>query len=98
VQATPLGRLGEEVIPAEALAGRGVVLDVVYAPRPTPLRLAAAAHGVAALSGFDLLLAQAALQFRILTGRDADLDAMAAAGRSWWTGRGQDAAWDAAAP
>jgi shikimate 5-dehydrogenase len=36
------------------------VLDVVYDPRPTPLASAAAHSGIVAVSGFDLLLHQAA--------------------------------------
>lgn len=45
-----------------------VLFDAVYDPWPTPLATAAAANGVAVVSGFDLLLAQALGQFEQFTG------------------------------
>jgi shikimate dehydrogenase len=79
VQATPLGRLGEEVLPAAALTGR-VVVDAAYRlPGPTPLAAAAAARGLAVADGVALLLAQAAPQFRHLTGREIAPEVLAAA-------------------
>jgi shikimate dehydrogenase len=59
------------------------VLDVVYHPWPTPLAAAAARSGLTVVSGFDLLLHQAARQVELMTGRaSAPLEAMRAAGRS----------------
>jgi len=59
------------------------VLDVVYHPWPTPLAAAAARSGLTVVSGFDLLLHQAARQVELMTGRaPAPLEAMRAAGRS----------------
>jgi shikimate dehydrogenase len=59
------------------------VLDVVYHPWPTPLALAAAQSGVTVVSGFDLLLHQAARQVELMTGLEpAPLDPMRAAGQS----------------
>ena len=59
------------------------VLDVVYHPWPTPLAAAAARSGVVVVSGFDLLLHQAARQVELMTGLEpAPLAAMRAAGRS----------------
>ena len=59
------------------------VLDVVYHPWPTPLAAAAARSGVTVVSGFDLLLHQAARQVELITRREpAPLEAMRAAGRS----------------
>lgn len=59
------------------------VLDVVYAPWPTPLALAAARAGTVVVSGFDLLLHQAARQVELMTGiKPAPLDRMRAAGRA----------------
>jgi shikimate dehydrogenase len=56
------------------------VLDVVYAPWPTQLAVAAAKAGVPVASGADLLLHQAARQVELMTGRaPAPLDAMRAA-------------------
>jgi shikimate dehydrogenase len=58
------------------------VLDVVYDPWPTPLAAAAARSGIVVVSGFDLLLHQAARQVELMTGRSAPLEAMRAAGQS----------------
>ena len=64
-----------------AAAGRaGVVFEVVYDPWPTPLAVAAADAGRTLVSGLDLLVHQAALQVPLMTGRDAPLEAMRAAG------------------
>ncbi len=63
-------------------AHAGVLLDVVYAGWPTPLARAAAAAGMTVVPGLDMLVHQAAEQFRLFTGHDAPLDAMAAAGRA----------------
>jgi shikimate dehydrogenase len=58
------------------------VFDVVYDPWPTPLADAAAAAGAEVISGFELLLHQAAGQFELMTGhRPAPLEAMRAAGQ-----------------
>jgi shikimate dehydrogenase len=55
------------------------VLDVVYAPWPTPLAAAAAAAGATVISGALLLLHQAALQVQLMTSCAAPVDAMRAA-------------------
>jgi shikimate dehydrogenase len=55
------------------------VLDVVYRPWPTVLATAAAAGGATVVSGAVMLLHQAAEQVRLMTGRDAPVDAMRAA-------------------
>jgi shikimate dehydrogenase len=57
-----------------------IVLDVVYHPWPTPLATAASAAGSVAVSGFELLLHQAARQAELMTGRPAPVAAMRAAG------------------
>jgi len=54
-----------------------VLFEVVYDPWPTPL--VAAARG-SVVSGLDLLVHQAVLQFELFTGQAAPLDAMRAAG------------------
>jgi 3-dehydroquinate dehydratase/shikimate dehydrogenase len=82
VQATPAGRNGEEVLHRRHLDGR-LVLDAAYGAEPTPLVRAARARGLAVADGFDLLDAQAALQFERLTGKTAPGDAMAAALVPW---------------
>lgn len=58
---------------------RGVLLDVVYDPRPTALQSAWAALGAETLGGERMLLHQAAEQVRLMTGRPAPLEAMDAA-------------------
>ena len=59
------------------------VLDVVYYPWPTPLAIAAAQSGLVVVSGFDLLLHQAARQVELMTGiKPAPLDDMRAAGQT----------------
>jgi len=58
------------------------VLDVVYAPWPTPLAEAAAAAGAVVASGFAMLLHQAAAQVELMTGKPAPLEAMRAAGEA----------------
>ena len=63
-----------------------VVLDVVYAPWPTPFAAAALAAGARVESGLEMLLHQAAAQVELMTGKPgpvvemrAALDAAAAA-------------------
>ncbi|MEJ7795419.1 MAG: shikimate dehydrogenase [Nocardioides sp.] len=55
-----------------------VVFEVVYDPWPTPL--AASAADRVLVTGLDLLVHQAALQFELFTGQPAPLAAMRAAG------------------
>jgi shikimate dehydrogenase len=59
------------------------VLDVVYHPWPTPLAQSAARSGAAVVSGFDLLLHQAARQVELMTGiKPAPLAPMRTAGQA----------------
>ncbi len=63
--------------------GPSAVLDVVYDPWPTPLAQAAATSGAVVVSGFDLLLHQAARQAELMTGiKPAPLDQMRTAGQT----------------
>jgi len=64
---------------AGTLAADGV-LDVVYDPWPTPLAAAADRAGSTVVSGFDMLVQQAAGQVELMTGRSAPACAMRAAG------------------
>ncbi len=61
------------------------VFDVIYDPWPTPLATSAAERIV--ISGLDLLVHQAALQFEIFTDRPAPLSIMRAAGEQALAGR-----------
>lgn len=69
---------------AERLRGNAhqprFVMDVVYHPWPTPLATAASRAGSVAVSGFELLLHQAARQVELMTGRTPPVAAMRAAG------------------
>ncbi len=71
-------------LPAGAADDLGVipgaaVLDVVYAPWPTPFAARAAKGGARVVSGLAMLLHQAAAQVELMTGRPAPLAAMRAA-------------------
>jgi shikimate dehydrogenase len=59
-----------------------VVFDVVYHPWPTALGCAGQRAGSVVVSGFDLLLHQAALQVELMTGRPAPVEAMRRAGQA----------------
>jgi shikimate-5-dehydrogenase len=67
---------------ADALAGRQqwsakpVVLDVVYAPWPTPLAASALHVGCRIVSGLAVLLHQAVAQVQLMTGRNAPIAVM----------------------
>ncbi|MFC4949663.1 shikimate dehydrogenase [Pseudonocardia sp. GCM10023141] len=66
----------------DALTGIGaaaVLLDVVYAPWPTPFAATAAAAGARVVSGLEMLLHQAAAQVELMTGRPGPVAAMRAA-------------------
>ncbi|HEX6449599.1 MAG TPA: shikimate dehydrogenase [Trebonia sp.] len=58
------------------------VLDVVYAPWPTPLATAAAAAGARVAGGFAMLLHQAVAQVELMTSKPAPVEAMRAAGEA----------------
>jgi 3-dehydroquinate dehydratase/shikimate dehydrogenase len=69
VNATPVGWEGESTpYPADGLKGRWV-MDMVVRPGGTPLLRAAAGQGLEAIPGEAMLVPQAALQFRLWTGR-----------------------------
>jgi shikimate dehydrogenase len=57
-----------------------LVMDVVYDPWPTPLATAASQAGSVVVSGFELLLYQAAGQVELMTGRTPPVQAMRDAG------------------
>ena len=76
---------------AARLAGGTMVatalFDVVYDPWPTPLARAAEAAGSAVISGYELLVHQAAGQVELMTGQPAPVAAMHAAGLAELTRR-----------
>jgi shikimate dehydrogenase len=64
---------------ADALTGTrpgAVLLDVVYAPWPTPFAAATEASGARVVSGLEMLLHQAVAQVELMTGRPAPVAIM----------------------
>ncbi|MFF8346680.1 shikimate dehydrogenase [Cellulosimicrobium sp. TH-20] len=79
VVATLPSRAADPVADALSRAGAtpgGVLLDVVYDPRPTALSVAWTAGGGTVVGGERMLLHQAAEQVRLMTGRTAPLAMM----------------------
>ncbi len=58
------------------------LFDLVYAPWPTPLAVAAARAGARVLGGLDLLVHQAVGQVALMTGREVDVSVLRAAGEA----------------
>jgi 3-dehydroquinate dehydratase / shikimate dehydrogenase len=78
VNATSVGRDSEEVpFACDCLAAGAVIVDLVYAPHPTPLAVAAAASGACVISGHEVLVVQATRQFEKMTGRVIPVELMA---------------------
>jgi 3-dehydroquinate dehydratase / shikimate dehydrogenase len=80
VNATSVGTRGPSenhtVATANQLHGVRLVYDLVYNPVETKLMREARAAGSAVIGGLEMLLAQAAMQFNLWTGLDADHDTM----------------------
>lgn len=80
INTTPVGMRGygegSSPVPRSALAGRRVVYDLVYNPIDTQFLVDARAEGCRTISGLEMLIAQAALQFELWTGQRAPLDTM----------------------
>ncbi|HEX6443845.1 MAG TPA: shikimate dehydrogenase [Streptosporangiales bacterium] len=79
VSTVPAGA-GDALVPYAGTIG--ALFDVAYAPWPTELAAAVAKTGGTVVGGFELLLHQAALQVTAMTGREAPLEAMRAAGEA----------------
>jgi 3-dehydroquinate dehydratase/shikimate dehydrogenase len=95
VQATPLGRGDGFRLPVDRDRTR-LVVDFVYADPPTATVATARECGVPVVDGLDLLSAQGADQFEILTGAPADQGRMRRVAAAWLAGRGGAAAPDQA--
>jgi shikimate dehydrogenase len=76
----------------------GAVFDVVYDPWPTPLASAATGAGTVLVAGLDLLVHQAALQVRLMTGREAPRMRMRVAGERALAARAGRSSTDSAEP
>ena len=81
VNATPLGLKPRDAFPLklEKLAGVRAVFDMVYKPEGTAWSRRAAASGIPAIDGTEMLLQQAAAAFEIWWDIDAPIEAMRAA-------------------
>ena len=82
VNATPVGggSLAEQTLVPKALLKSGaIVLDMIYDPLETRLLREAAQAGCVVISGFEMLLSQAAAQFEVWTGAEAPVEAMRSA-------------------
>ncbi|MEJ2200574.1 MAG: shikimate dehydrogenase [Desulfuromonadaceae bacterium] len=74
VHCTPIGMHPKEdasLVPAELFRSGQVVLDIVYNPLKTKLLADAEARGVKTISGVEMFINQAVLQFEQFTGVDA---------------------------
>lgn len=80
INATPLGTRGahEDETPAlsSQLRGARLAYDLVYNPQETRFLLEARKAGCECLNGLQMLIAQAAAQFTLWTGKPASLDVM----------------------
>lgn len=83
VNATPFGMAGAFpegaapwLVAPELLHTGQVAADLVYAPRPTPWLVAAAAAGARPVDGLGMLVHQAAAQLVLWTGEEAPVEAM----------------------
>lgn len=80
VNTTPLGTKGkpenETPATAEQLYGVGLVYDLVYNPLTTRFMREARSVDVPTIGGLEMLIAQAAEQFKLWTGLDAPIDVM----------------------
>ena len=76
VHATPLGRAAadELPLPVARLAPGTAVVDLVYGEEPTRLVAEARRRGLVAVDGREVLLRQAAPQFRAMTGRELPIE------------------------
>ncbi|MEK6325595.1 MAG: shikimate dehydrogenase [Acidobacteriota bacterium] len=80
INTTPVGMRGHSEgsspVPGAWLLGRRIAYDLVYNPLETRFLADARAAGCRTISGLDMLVAQAALQFELWTGRKPPVDAM----------------------
>lgn len=80
INTTPAGMRGHSEgtspVPRAALRGRQIAYDLVYNPAETRFLTDARGEGCQTIGGLEMLVAQAALQFALWSGRSAPLDAM----------------------
>jgi shikimate dehydrogenase len=79
IHCTPIGmhpNVNDSVVPAALLHRNLAVMDIVYNPIKTKLLKDAEARGLKAVSGVDMFVNQAVLQFELWTGKKAPRAAM----------------------
>jgi 3-dehydroquinate dehydratase/shikimate dehydrogenase len=80
INATPVGMhpdVDDTPLPPAAFGRPGmIVFDTIYHPENTMMLKLARERGSQAVTGVDMFLRQAALQFKLYTGRDAPIDLM----------------------
>jgi len=79
IHCTPIGMSPKEdasLVPAELFRPGQAVFDIVYNPRQTRLLADAAARGLQTISGVEMFINQAVLQFEIFTGGPAPEEVM----------------------
>jgi 3-dehydroquinate dehydratase / shikimate dehydrogenase len=83
INATPVGmhpNVDDTPLPPAAFSRQGtVVFDTIYHPENTMMIKLARERGCPTVTGVDMFLRQAALQFKLYTGQDAPIDAMVVA-------------------
>ncbi|MGB8651201.1 MAG: shikimate dehydrogenase, partial [Mycobacteriales bacterium] len=79
VSTVPAGALDAFAAESDPGPDAPALLDVVYAPWPTPLAEVYGRAGAVVVGGAQMLLHQAAAQVRLMTGREAPLEVMRAA-------------------
>lgn len=83
INCTPVGMTGHNVedspVAGAALRGAQVVFDLIYSPEETVLMRDARMAGCQVLGGAEMLIGQAAEQYRIWTGEEAPNEVMAKA-------------------
>jgi len=79
INCTPIGmhpKEGVSLVPDGLFRSGQVIFDVVYTPLETKLLADARAHGLKVISGVEMFINQAVLQFRHFTGVDAPIEVM----------------------
>ncbi len=83
INATPVGmhpNVDDTPLPPAAFSRPGmVVFDTIYHPENTMMVKLARERGCQAVTGVDMFLRQAAIQFKLYTGQDAPIDVMVVA-------------------
>ncbi len=82
INTTPVGMAPEmdsTVLNEDLISKKHTVFDIVYSPHMTRLLETAEKKGCAIIHGIDMLILQGAGQFELWTGREAPVNAMAAA-------------------